>query len=638
MAFTPPVQDEIVSGFVPPDPPIGEADRKKAATSLLDISKRASRSFQELIFGQMSRRQAGVARSFAQGASFGFADEAEAAIRALSEEDDREDFSTAYTRIRNEARQELAAFQAAEPKLALASEVAGGFAVPGFGTAKAVGKAATIGTRVRRGAAAGAATGALFGAGKAGEMEDVPLGVAIGTTFGAGFGAAIPAVTGYGSMAFSALRSRFSPERGAAGRISQALSRDEITPEQISTWLKEAKSLGRPARVVDVGGAAVRRELEVAAQSPGPAAQTVEKALSARNKGQITRLSRDLVRGTGMKADDVNDAIMKTMETRSAAARPVYDRAMNFSAELNDDLVNAYNTAIKTPLGKQAMGKARKILNVENFDEAPLMERIDAFKRGLDDVIGAAMRKGEKGIAGKALEVKRGLIGLVDDVNPDYKAARQIWENGSNYLGAIDRGREVLKPTFTASKLTREFAEMTNAEKEAFRIGAVDAIITRLRQQSAKEPNLIKLLRSPEMRDKLRAIMTPKAADRLDKILDLEDEMFAVASQALKGSQTAQRTAEMIEQQKQVGIMGLVEDITSLVITPMRNLVIRGVPNLARRSRERLLSRQNAVIAQRLLSEVPDELLSIPSAPAPTITGGRLIPPAIIATETGAEQ
>jgi hypothetical protein len=501
-----------------------------------------------------------------------------------------------------------------------------------------VGKAATLGSKVRRGAAAGAATGALFGAGKAEEVGDVPGRATVGAGFGAGIGALIPLTIAGGAAGFSALRSRIRPEKGAADRISQAMGRDEITPEQIAGLLEEAKKLGRPARVVDVGGTSLRRELEVAAQLPGPAARFVEKTLSARNKDQITRLSKDLMRGAGVKADDVNDAIMGAMNTRSAAARPVYERAMNFSAELNDDIVRAWNNATKTPLGKQAMGKARKILNVEKFDEAPLMERINAFKQGLDDVIEASKRKGERGIARKALEVKNSLIKTVDDVNPDYKNARQIWENGSNYLDAIDRGREILKPTFTAAKLAREFEGMTNAEKEAFRVGAVDSIITKLRQQSAKEPNLIRLIRSPEMRDKLKAIMTPKAAARLDKILDIEDTMFAIAGQALKGSQTAQRAAAMIEQQKQVGIMSLVEDINSLVITPMRNLVVRRIPNLARGSRERLLSRQNAIIAQRLLSESPEELLKIPAAPAAATTGGRLIPPAIIATDTGTEQ
>ncbi len=633
MAFTPPESDQTV-GFTPPtgDEVVTPAPAEQRGF-LLRAGMGPMRGL-AAIFGEEEEAGVGVTRAFLQGATFGFADEAEAATRALADEGD---FVDAYFRNRNEVRQQLATFREERPRLALGAELAGGFAVPGIGTAKSVAKGATLTTRAGRGARAGAVTGALFGAGTAEELEDVPSAATTGAAFGAGIGALIPtaaagvAATGRGIMRTG--RAAVSPVTGAARRIGQALGRDRMTPQQIAGALEEARRLGRPARIADVGGAAVRRELEVAAQTPGAAAEFIEKALSKRNKAQLTRLSRDLIRGTGVKADDVEEAIISTMQTRSDAAKPVYQKAMSFSAELNDEIVDAYNKAVKTPLGKQALGKARKILNVENFDEAPLMERIDALKRGLDDVIGGARRRGEKGIAAKALDVKHNLVGLVDEVNPAYKNARQIWENSSDYLGAIDRGREIMKPTFTASRLSREFAEMTNAEKEAFRIGAVDAMITRMRQQSAKEPNLIKLLRSPEMRDKLKAIMTPKAATKLDKILDIEDEMFALSNQVLRGSQTAQRRAQMVEQHKQVGLAALAEELSALVITPIRNIVVRKIPSLARGTRDRMVARQNAIIAQRLLSEAPEELLAVPPVPELTLTGGRLIPPAVIAAE-----
>lgn len=573
--------------------------------------------------------------SFAQGALFGFADEAEAGIRAIWDRAPGEDYGDAYLRLRDRARGELAEFRERRPVLSIGAEIAGGFAVPGVGTGVAVARGATLGARVARGAAGGAGTGALFGAGTAGELEDVPREAGTGAVVGATAGTVLPAGVEAGRRTFSAVRSAVSPEAGAAQRIGQAVRRDEMTPEQIAGALDEARQLGRPATAADVGGEAVRRELEVAAQSPGAAGQIVERVLGPRNQGQLSRLSKDLVRGTGVKADVIEDVVTKTMTLRSNAARPVYARAMDFPAELNDDIVDAWNAAIKTPLGKQAMGKARKILNVEKFDEAPLMDRIDAFKRGLDDVIRSAKRKGENAIARKALEVKKELVELVDAVNPDYKKARQIWEDGSSYLNAIDRGREVLKPSFTAAKMRREIAEMTDAEQEAFRIGVVDAVVTRLRQQSAKEPNLIKLLRSPEMRDKLKAVMKPDRAAELDKILDIEDAMFRTASQARRGSPTAQRQAAMAEQEKQLSALRGLEFIAELAVAPLRLLFFRAMPAIPRATRERLLARQNAAIARRLLSSDPSEMLSIPQIRdvAPRITGGAAIPPAIIAAD-----
>lgn len=694
---------------------------------------------------------AGVARSVGQGALFGFADEAEAAVRALWDTAPGEDYSDAYLRLRNDVRGQLDQFRAERPVLALGSELAGGFAVPGIGVGKGVAGAVTTGGRILRGAAGGAAAGGLFGAGIAEEASDIPREVVRGAAFGAAAGGAIPAAVAGGRAVVRTGRAALAPERAASQRIGQAIARDEMTPQQIAGAVDEARRLGKPATAADVGGEAVRRELETAVQSPGAAAEIAERVLVPRNKQQLTRLSRDLVKGTGVGAETVEDAIEKTMRVRSNAAGPVYAKAMDFSAELNDDIVETYEAAIKTPLGKRALSKARLILNkgaeerpadlpsvtiggralnlkqaqkfaeandarassraaqlsdrpflvfdpkdatgfegvfptepaarafiksrkdklldfgtpreleelnptgpesneflmqevrdlikvakervtVDKFDEAPLMERIDAFKRGLDDVIGSAQRGGEKSIARKALQVKGDLLELVDTVNPDYRKARKIWESGAGYLDAIDRGREVLRPNFTAAKLQREFEQLSDANQEAFRIGVVDAVITRMRQQSAKEPNLLRLIRSPEMRDKLKAVMTPEQGAKFDEILDIEESMFRTASQARGGSPTAKRLAAQAEQEKQLQALRGLDFVLELAITPMRAVFLRGLPAVPRAARERMIAQQNAIISRRLLSADAGELLNIPQVrPGPSrVAGGSAIPPAVI--------
>ena len=571
-------------------------------------------------------------KMFQQGALFGFADEIEAAGRAIWDRVPGEDYADAYLRIRNRVRAELEEFRAENPKLSLTAEIAGGLSLPGLGTGSAVAKGTTLTSRIGRGSAAGFGTGAAFGAGQAQEMEDIPSEALGGGALGTVVGGAIPPVVSAVKSVFSAGRAVMRPEFGANQRIVQAVGRDDMAPDQLMGALEEARSLNRPATLADVGGEAVKRELEIAVQSPGKAASLAEKFLSQRNKEQLTRLSNDLIQGTGISADNVEDIITKTMRVRSNAARPVYEKAMDFSAELNDDIVEAWRTSINTPLGKEALGKARKILNVEKFDEAPLMERLDAFKRGLDDVIGSARSKGENAVAKKALEMKKELVDLVDAVNPDYKLARKIWENESSYLDSIDRGRDVLKPSFTSAKLKQEFADMTDYEQEAFRIGVVDAVVTRLRQQSAQEPNLIKLLRSPEIRDKLKAVMKEGQSAKLDKVLDIEDAMFRTASMARHGSPTAKRQAAMAEQEKQLGALRGLDFILELAITPFRAVFLRALPAIPRAARERLLAKQNADIAKRLLISDPDEIFSIPMPRQMRSLSDAAIKPAVIGT------
>lgn len=572
-------------------------------------------------------------RSFQQGFFFGFSDEIEAAGKAIWDRLPGEDFGDAYVRNRDRIRKSMKSFSAEHPVVNFTTEVLGGLGTAGAGTGSVVSGGKTLAARIGRGAVSGGATGAVFGAGKADEMADVPSGMAHGAMFGALVGGAVPPVFEGAASVVSGVRSAMRPSAGASKRLGQAMLRDDMTPEQILGALDEAKNLGKPATVADVGGPAMRRELETAVQSPGSATKLAEDVFAKRNKEQLTRISKDLVKGTGVDEEAVEDVIAKTMHLRSKAAKPVYEKAMDFSAEINDDIVTSWNSATKTPLGKQAMSKARKILNVENFDDAPLMERIDAFKKGLDDIIGGAKRKGENQIAMKALEVKNDLIGKVDEVNPAYRKARQIWENGSDYLEAIDRGRDVLKPSFTAAQLKTEFAKMTDAEQEAFRIGVVDAVVTRMRQQSAKEPNLVKILRAPEIRDKLKAVMKPDMSAKLDKILDLEDAMFATGTQVTKGSQTAQRTAAMVEQEKQLSALRGLDALLELVISPLRTVFTRAIPAIPRMTRERMLVRQNQEIARRLLISDTDEIFKIPTVREPLHIEGVAIPPAIIAAE-----
>ncbi len=602
---------------VPIDEPVAKTENEQA---LEYMTKRAKPS--------------GFQLALMQGTMMGFADEANAAIGALVNREPGEDFTDAYYRHRNEYRERLSQFQQEHPIVATTTEIAGGLGWGGISIGKQV--ARTVPGMMLRGGVTGSALGAIAGAGSAEEISDVPYSTLTHGLFGAGMGIAAPALMEGGYRAYRGTRALLSPETAAGRRISQAISRDQMTPKQLSEALDEAQKLGRPATVADVGGESIQRELEIAAQSPGPSGNIIRKQFESRNVEQLDRLSQDMVRGTSIEAKTVGQAISSTMKTRSEASRPLYDRAMNFQAELSDDIVAAYNNAVKSPLGKQALKKAKIILNVEKFDEAPLMERIDALKQGYDGVIGNAMRAGDSGIAAKALKVKNEMIDLVDVVNPDYKMARQTWETGSKYLDAVDTGREIMNPRNTAARVAEEFSTFTDAQKEAYRIGAVDQIITRMRSNSATEPNLIKMLRSPEMRDKLKAIMEPEAAARIDKILDIEDRMFSLASKTLRGSQTAQRLTAIEEAKKQIGIVSLTEELTSLIISPIRNIIVHKIPNLAHRTRERLLSKHNEAVARRLLSAKTEDLLKLKAVgPSPDISGlsRSLLPGALVAAD-----
>lgn len=137
-----------------------------------------------------------VARHGLQGLTFNFSDEL-AGVGAkigdwfASRQHGLQTNPNAYTEGRDEERANLERTEAANPGVALASQLAGGLAFPLPGVAGV--KAATTAGKIAKGAAIGAGSGVLAGAGSAKEMSDIPESAAVGGLVGGALGGAIPA-------------------------------------------------------------------------------------------------------------------------------------------------------------------------------------------------------------------------------------------------------------------------------------------------------------------------------------------------------------------------------------------------------------------------------------------------------------
>lgn len=142
-----------------------------------------------------------IARSAAQGLSFGFADEIEAGIRSLSGPE-------SYEEELKEVRDEVKQFRKEAPTLAFATEVAGSLPTAllgGAGIARLGGQLASrvptvargIQTPVGAGVTEGILGGAVYGAGAAEEdrLAGAQTGAVLGGLLGGGSAAALPRVT-----------------------------------------------------------------------------------------------------------------------------------------------------------------------------------------------------------------------------------------------------------------------------------------------------------------------------------------------------------------------------------------------------------------------------------------------------------
>jgi hypothetical protein len=502
------------------------------------------------------------------------------------------------------------------------ADAVGAFLVARYGSKEAiyetlatdpVGLAADISMVLTGGGTAAARAPGIVGrlgeaAGTVGRIID-PVNIAAAGAKGAGYAA--NAVTG-GTLA---------PRATAAAEVSRALQRDAMTPQGAEA-AGQALSADRPgATLADVGGENVRGLTERVAQTPGAGRTTVVPFLTARQEQQANRIADDLSQLTGTK-ESAFQAVTQTMAQRQAQGRPLYDQAMNFNARADADIVKAWDEATSTGWGKSILSSGTLRRNIQSeygikdIAVAPLMRVIDAWKKTADDMVGAAVRAGNKNTARTISETRDSVLDVVKQKNPGYQQALSAWAGKSKYLDAVEDGKGILSSKLSSEELTANFAKLGASEQEAFRIGAVSAITSKFRNDPAKLSDVTKYLRSDEVRAKVAAIMPSKAAaDAWNRRLGFEIGSSELVGQSLKNSATARRLAEM---QDGKGILGdLVLD--TLAGTPALGIFKRVIGGGAKKIRDTFRSRTDAELA-KMLTRSPRGLSA-------TLTPRPILPP-----------
>jgi hypothetical protein len=469
----------------------------------------------------------------------------------------------------------------------------------------------------------GALEGAITGAGMS--PGDRLKGAAIGGTIGGVTGVAAPYVTqGIGTM-INRVRHGAGPEANAAADIGRALARDNDTPEAILQRFQQA-ARERPgvATLSDVGGENVRGLTERIAQTPGAGRTQVVPALTAKQQAQATRITQDLRQLTGTN-HTARQAIDLVMEDRRQLSQPLYDTAMQFDAAAVPEIVNEWTNATAQGWGRSVLN-SRQLRNnlqteygIANVQDAPLMPLIDAWKKTADDLARSAGRGTNQHRI--ISNMQRRVLDVVDQANPDYAAARNAWSGPTRFLEQIEEGRNILSSNVSSEELRASFQRLTEAEQEAYRIGVVSAIVSKLRNNPARLPDVTRILRSPEMRDKIVAIMpTQQAAQTWQRRLNYEVDVSEIAQRSLGNSATARRLAEM---DQAAGLAGdLVLDVLSGGSTGNILLrLMRGGRNMVRDTLRSRADRRTADVLTNPLraGDLPGILGGINPPPVPQV-------------------
>ena len=277
----------------------------------------------------------GIARSAAQGATFAFGDEAEAAARALQAktQGDERPWNDIYTEQLESVRGGLKQFQEENPGTAMAAELGGAIAPLALTKGRA-GVPQSLRQAIPRGAAEGAGIGGLYGFGSGEGFEDRVGRAMEGATFGGVAGAlAPPMLKGAAQVAgmvtrpvANAIRGAINPGKEASRRVATAAQRDAgqgLTEQQAA---QATQVTGQPIANIDRGGETTRALARSAANTSPEARAALNRTVDDRFEGQRDRITSWLQTRAGASGDA--SATRETLLDQARKAnRPAYAAA-----------------------------------------------------------------------------------------------------------------------------------------------------------------------------------------------------------------------------------------------------------------------------------------------------------------------
>lgn len=197
--------------------------------------------------------------------------------------------------------------------------------------------------------------------------------------------------------------------------------------------------------------------------------------------------------------------------------------------------------APKAELIRQVEAAAGEGVSTET---APTIEVLDRAKGYMDDRIGALLRQGKKREAGDIIAAKKALVDRIDELNPTYRTARQMWAGTAEIEDAMEIGRKFTRPSYRADELISDLAKMNESQREFHKVAVaeeLEALIEKTRDNS----NSARFVQTEQMRAKLRALFAdaPEDGEKFVKLIEKSAEQFTRRAfvDPGSGSQTQQR-------------------------------------------------------------------------------------------------
>lgn len=491
------------------------------------------------------------ARTFAQGATFGFADEIEALARAATGEN--------YDEVAAEIRNKLKAYQQAHPTEALSMEMLGAVAptaammMTGFGAptaATTLGKAAQM-----AGIGATEAGITAFGTGEGGIVERagrVPAAAATGAIAAplmggviAGSGQALGKFTNF-------VRSKFGDRLGGAveAEVNRLAQETNKTPDEIINDLMEGRLMTENQSLV--------KSLRAYRGKGGAAGDMITDVLGRRAQQTQSQAIDDLQRGLAPSAsDNVYRDIRLGQEAFKKKESQAYKDIFSQGQEVSRGMVDTLSEAMtRMPDAAAELGKIYKARGglVPFFEigengalriiRQPTVEDAEIVRRALAEATSKSYREGSGAIGESLGDLEKTLRKQLDDEAPALGATRENWSKMNKVREMFEDGRKLLAGDLEEKLFNVERVIQSNNE------GAIKALragfMNQLKNKFATQGTIAKRLADENSKEGqiFRAIY-PDGADRQRVIRNLETAGIAkdVERQVKFGSPTSQDIA-----------------------------------------------------------------------------------------------
>lgn len=337
-------------------------------------------------------------------------------------------------------------------------------------------------------------------------------------------------------------------------RITTLADRARTNADTVEQYVGDARRNPQGQRMVDAFGDAGVRQLRPIAQAPGRTGQLAADAADQRFQEAPDLLVASLRRN--LNVAETRSAAIRRLEREYQAAsaenyNPLFERQLTAQQRGNiDGVLQRYRA---DPVLRDAMERAERIFTrdqaagiVTGTIDANFARYAHYLKMGLDDAVTAGLRRADGSGAGATelrgiREMRRQILGTIDDNIPGYQQARSRWSTIAEAEEALDEGAQFLR--MDAEEVVTRMQEMTAFQREHARIGLAHELQQRIglagNTEGRNNVANIQALRAPEMRRRLAAVFeTPEQAADFLGTASTQNRLMRNAQAWNGGSQT----------------------------------------------------------------------------------------------------